>query len=63
MRAKQIKHVDERIDALKLSTLMPQVKYNIILKVNFEKTTRLNLFLKGVYILTIRKIITTKIGT
>ena len=29
--------VDESIDALKLSTLLTQVKYNLILRVNVEK--------------------------
>ena len=32
-----IKVVDKSIDALMLSTLMPQVKYNLILIVNVEK--------------------------
>ena len=38
---RQIKLVDESIDALKLSTLLPQFEYNIISIVNIKKTTRL----------------------
>ena len=36
-RKRQIKLVDENIEAFKLSTLLPQVKYDLILKVNVEK--------------------------
>ena len=36
-RARQIRFIDERIVDLKLSTLLPQVKYILILVVNAEK--------------------------
>ena len=36
-RVRQLKLVDESIDSLKLSTLLAQVKYNLILIVNAEK--------------------------
>ena len=36
-RARKIKVVDERIDALKLSTLLAQVKDNLTLTVNIGK--------------------------
>ena len=36
-RGRHVMLVDERIDALKLSTLLTQVKYNLILRVNVDK--------------------------
>ena len=36
-RTRQLKLADESIDALQLFTLLPQIKFNLILLVNVEK--------------------------
>ena len=46
--ARYIKRVDKSIDPLKLSSLLAQVKYNLVFIANVAKQPDYNVFKKGV---------------